>query len=175
MSRWVGYYAQGPRMPTLTLIAAVADNGVIGHRDGRLPWRLPADLARFKRITLGHTLIMGRRTFDAIGRPLPGRRSIVVTRNPAWSADGAERAATLDAAMDGTAGEDVVFVAGGGEIYALALPGADRLALTHVHLQAAGEIRFPEIDWRRWREVWREAHPAEDGRPAFTFADYLRA
>lgn len=161
-------------MARVTFIAAVADNGVIGRRDGGLPWSLPADLARFKRVTWGHTMIMGRRTFEAIGRALPGRRSIVVSRNAAWSADGVDHATSVDAALDGTAGEDEVFVIGGGEIYALALPRADRLDMTLVHMQGEGEVRFPEIDWGVWRETWREPHPAEDGRPAFTFADYVR-
>jgi len=155
-----------------TVIAAVADNGVIGHRDGRLPWSLPADLARFKRLTLGHTLIMGRRTFEAIGRPLPGRRTIVVTRDPGWSAAGVETAHGLDAAV-AAAGAGEVFIAGGGEIYALALADAGALRLTHVHMAADGEVRFPAIDWSAWRETWREAHPAAGGAPAFTFADYV--
>ncbi len=166
-------------MPELTMIAAVADNGVIGHRDGRMPWSLPADLARFRRVTWGHTLVMGRRTFEAIGRPLPGRRTVVVSRNPNWPAPpGVERAGSLSQALAATAtgaeGEGEVFIAGGGEIYALAMAHAGRLRLTHVHLDAAGEVTFPEVDWRTWRETWREAHPAADGRPAFTFADYVR-
>ena len=161
-------------MADLTLIAAVADNRVIGDSAIGLPWSLPADLAHFKRRTLGHSMVMGRRTWDSIGRPLPGRRSIVVTRNAGWSAQGAERAADLDAAIAACAGEDEIFVIGGGEIFTVALPRADRLALTFVHVQAKGDVLFPEVDWSRWRETWREEHAAEDGRPAFTFADYER-
>lgn len=161
-------------MAELTLIAAVADNLVIGDSAIGLPWSLPADLAHFKRRTLGHSMVMGRRTWDSIGRPLPGRRSIVVTRDAGWKAEGAERAADLDAAIAACAGEAEVFVIGGGEIFALSLPGADRLALTFVHMQAEGDVLFPEVDWSQWRETWREPHPAEAGRPAFTFADYVR-
>lgn len=162
-------------MADLTLIAAVADNRVIGHSARGLPWSLPADLAHFKRRTLGHSMVMGRRTWDSIGRPLPGRRSIVVTRSPDWSADGAERVGDLDAAIAACAGEAEIFIIGGGEIFDASLPRADRLALTFVHLEADGDVLFPAVDWSQWRETWREAHPAEDGRPAFTFADYVRA
>ena len=161
-------------MVDVTLIAAVADNRVIGDSGRGLPWSLPADLAHFKRRTLGHSMVMGRRTWDSIGRPLPGRRSIVVTRDAGWSADGAERAGDLAAALAACPGEAEVFVIGGGEIFALALPGATRLALTFVHMEAEGDVLFPELDWSRWRETWREAHPAVAGRPAFTFADYVR-
>lgn len=162
-------------MVTLTLIAAVADNRVIGHGERGLPWSLPADLAHFKRRTWGHSMIMGRRTWDAIGRPLPGRRSLVVTRDTGWSAHGAERAPCLDAALIACRQETEVFVIGGAEIFALALPKADRMALTFVHMQAEGEVLFPDIDWSAWREIWREEHPSEAGHPAFTFADFARA
>ncbi|MEQ8394841.1 dihydrofolate reductase [Thalassobaculum sp.] len=162
-------------MTILTLIAAVADNRVIGHAERGLPWSLPADLAHFKRRTWGHSMVMGRRTWDAIGRPLPGRRSLVVTRNAEWRADGAEPVSGLDAAIAASAGEPEVFIIGGAEIFDLALPRADRMALTHVHLEADGDALFPSVDWSRWRETWREAHPSEGGRPAFTFADYVRA
>ena len=162
-------------MAELTLIAAIADNRVIGDSAIGLPWSLPADLAHFKRRTLGHSMVMGRRTWDSIGRPLPGRRSIVVTRNPDWSAEGAERVGGLEAAIDACAGEAEVFVIGGGEVFTVAVPKATRLALTFVHMQADGDVLFPKMDWAQWRETWREAHAAEEGRPAFTFADYERA
>lgn len=161
-------------MAELTLLAALADNRVIGQSGRGLPWSLPADLAHFKRRTMGHSMVMGRRTWDAIGRPLPGRRSIVITRDAGWTAEGAERVADLDAAIAACAGEAEVFIIGGGEIFAMALPRADRLALTFVHMQAEGDVLFPEIEWSQWRETGREAHPAADGRPAFTFADYVR-
>lgn len=161
-------------MVVLTLIAAVADNRVIGHSACGLPWSLPADLAHFKRRTLGHSMVMGRRTWDSIGRSLPGRRSIVVTRRHDWSAEGAERAADLDAAIAACAGEAEIFIIGGGEIFADALTRSGRMALTFVHMQAEGDVLFPQVDWSQWRETWREEHAAEDGRPAFTFADYQR-
>lgn len=143
-----------------SLIAAVARNGVIG--DGTsMPWHLPADLRFFKRTTMGHPMVMGRRTFDTMGA-LPGRRSVVVTRDPGWSADGAERAGSLDealalaaAAPDGSR-VDEVFVVGGGEIYRLALPVADRLLVTEVDLEPAGSVTFPPVDHERWRETARE-------------------
>lgn len=162
-------------MADLTLVAALADNRVIGRSGHGLPWSLPPDLAHFKRRTMGHSMVMGRRTWDAIGRPLPGRRSIVITRDTAWAAEGAERVGALEAAIAACAGEDEICVIGGGEIFALALPSADRLALTFVHMQAEGDVLFPELDWPHWRETWREPHPAEEGRPAFTFADFERA
>ncbi|MFX4221041.1 MAG: dihydrofolate reductase [Thalassobaculum sp.] len=161
-------------MAILTLIAAVADNRVIGHGERGLPWSLPADLAHFKRRTWGRPMVMGRRTWEAIGRPLPGRRSLVVTRNAAWSADGAERASSLEMAIAACGTEEEICVIGGAEIFALALSTADRMALTYVHMQADGEVLFPAVDWSLWKETWREEHPAEAGRPAFTFADYVR-
>jgi len=132
-------------------------------------------------------MIMGRRTYESIGRPLPGRRIIVVTRDPAWSAEGAETAGSLDeaiamalngaalngAALDGAAGEAVV--AGGGEIYAESLARADAMRLTWVEAEPQGDTWFPEFDPAEWHETAREPHPAEDGRPAFCFVDYERA
>lgn len=146
--------------PRVTLIAAVARNGVIG--DGTsMPWHLPADLRFFKRTTMGHPMVMGRRTFDTMG-VLPGRRSVVVTRDPGWSADGAERAGSLEEALavaatapDGSR-VDEVFVVGGGEIYRLALPTADRVLVTEVDLEPEGSVTFPAIDPQQWRETARE-------------------
>lgn len=168
-------------MPSIVVVAAVARNRVIGSA-GDLPWRLPADLKRFKAITVGKPMIMGRKTFESIGRPLPGRRTIVVTRDRSWSAAGVETAASLDAALqaaatggpDGGRPEEIV-IAGGGEIYALALPLADRLRLTWVDAEPDGDALFPEFDVTRWRETARESHPATDGRPGFDFVDYARA
>ena len=128
------------------LIAAVAHRGALG-KDNRLLVHLPGDLPRFKRITLGHTLLMGRKTWDSIGRPLPGRRSIVITRNPDWRADGAETAASLDAALALAGAVDRVYVTGGGEIYALALPLADELLLTEIDADFEADAWFPE--WSR--------------------------
>ena len=159
----------------LAMIWAMARNRAIG-KDGGLPWRLPEDLKRFKAITLGKPMIMGRKTFDSIGRALPGRRTIVVTRDPSWAAPGVETAGSLDAALSLAAAgaPDEIVIAGGGEIYAQALPRADRLRLTLVDLAPEGDARFPDFDPADWRETAREAHPAADARPAFDFVDYAR-
>jgi dihydrofolate reductase len=145
---------------TVTLIASVGRNGVIG-RDGDLAVRIPADLRRFKALTMGHTLVMGRRTWDSIGRALPGRRTIVITRQPAWSADGAEVAGSVEAALR-LAGSSEVFVVGGGEIYAQTLDRADALELTEVDAAPDGDTVFPPFDRTTWCEVAREAGDGYD-------------
>lgn len=155
-------------MSTIVLVAARADNGVIG-RDGTLPWHLPEDLAHFRALTLGKPVIMGRRTFESIGRPLPRRRNIVLTRDPGWQAHGAERAASLSEALAATADAPEVAIIGGGEIYAAALPLAHRIELTQVHASVPGDTYFPPLDPAEWTELWREAHPPRGGNPAFTF------
>jgi dihydrofolate reductase len=157
----------------VVLVVAVADNGVIGV-DGQLPWRLPPDLAHFKRTTLGHVVVMGRKTFESIGRPLPGRTNVVVTRQRDWSADGVLVAASLEEALSLAAGhEGDVMVIGGGEVYAQALPLADAVSLTEVHLSPRGDARFPSLDPADWREVSREAHEHEG--VAFDFVWLERA
>lgn len=153
----------------ITLILARADNGVIG-RDGGLPWRLPADLKRFKALTMDHPMIMGRKTFDGFPAPLPGRRHIVLTRDHAWRAVGAEVAHSVDEAL-ALAGGDV-FIIGGAEIFDLFLDRADRIELTEVHCEAVGDVSVPEFVG--WREVAREAHPAEGERPAYSFVTLAR-
>lgn len=153
---------------TVTIVAAVAANGVIG-RDGAMPWHLPQDLARFKRLTRGHVLVMGRRTFESIGRPLPDRTTIVVTRRPGFGSAGVLTAPGLREALARAAEVDEqVFVVGGSAIYREALPVADRLAISHVHASPEGDTEFPEVDWTRWREVTRE--PLE----GFTLVTYER-
>ena len=154
----------------LALIAAVARNGVIG-RGGELPWRIPADLQFFKKTTMGKPMIMGRRTFDSIGKALPGRTNIVVTRSADFTADDVEMAADLDQALAIAArhGADEVMVIGGGAIYAAALPRADRIYLTEVHIDAEGDVDFPALDRTHWRELSRDDHPAEGDTPAFSF------
>lgn len=154
----------------LALIAAVARNGVIG-RDGGLPWRIPADLQFFKSTTMGKPLIMGRRTFESIGKALPGRTNIVVTRSAGFTADDVEVAADFDQALviAGRHGGDEIMVIGGGEIYATALPRVGRLYLTEVHIDAAGNVFFPELDRTQWREVSRDDRAAEGDIPAFSF------
>ena len=158
----------------ISIIAGVADNGVIG-REGALALRIPADLARLKRLTMGHHLVMGRRTWESIGRPLPGRTTIVLSRDTAYRAPGAlVRPSLADALAEAErAGESEVFVMGGGEIYRIALPLADRLYLTRIHASPAGDTTFPAIG-AQWREVGREEHP--EGAPApFDFVDMERA
>nr|WP_284698883.1 dihydrofolate reductase [Sphingomonas lycopersici] len=148
---------------------ARADNGVIG-RDGGLPWRLPADLKRFKAQTMGRPMIMGRKTFESFPTPLPGRRHIVLTRDPAWRAEGAEVARDVAGAL-ALAGEDAAVI-GGAEVFALFLPLADRVELTEVHLDAEGDTIVPPFTG--WRETAREDHPAAEGRPAYSFVTLVR-
>ena len=148
--------------PRVYVIAAVAANGVIG-RQGRLPWHLPEDLKHFKRLTLGHPIIMGRRTWQSLGGLLPGREHIVVTRTPGYEAPGAAVASSLDAALALCAGEPVVFVTGGEQLFAEALPIASGLILTEIHRDYEGDTRFPQFDRARWRQTQREHHTAPDG------------
>lgn len=155
------------------MIAAMAENRVIG-RDNQLPWHLPADLAHFKRLTLGHTLIMGRRTYESIGRPLPQRRSIVVSRNPTFTAPGVEVASSLDAALQLAAGDAEVFVIGGAELFRLAWPRAQRLYLTRVHAEVPGDTFLPELD-AGWQLVDEELRPADEKNPYdLSFQTYQR-
>ncbi|MFO7572811.1 MAG: dihydrofolate reductase [Gaiellaceae bacterium] len=159
----------------LTLVAAVARNGVIG-RDGTIPWRLPEDLAHFRKLTTGHAVVMGRKTWESIPerfRPLPGRRNVVVTRNPGWLADGAERASSVGDALRLLEGEPEVFVVGGAEIYAAALPVADELALTEIDAEVDGDTFFPVWSRDDFEEGDRVEHTAEDGTP-FAFVRYER-
>lgn len=158
--------------PRICLVAAVAANGVIG-RAGGLPWHLPDDLRHFRSITLGHPVIMGRRTWESLGKPLSGRRNIVVTRRAAFAAPGADVAASLEAALTLCAPAQLVFVIGGGELYRTALPGADALALTEIQRAYDGDVRFPEVDRSAWHEVQRVAHAAADGT-RFDFVRYER-
>ncbi|AHC73650.1 dihydrofolate reductase [Candidatus Endolissoclinum faulkneri L5] len=153
----------------------MADNMVIGRSNAGLPWSIPKDLARFKRLTLGHSILMGRRTWETIGYPLPLRRSIVLTRDINWVANGAYRVKDLDTAIAVCSEEKEIFIIGGSEIFALTIPLADSLSLTFIHSQACGDVKFPKINWFAWSEIWRENHVAEDSRPAFTFTTYVRA
>ena len=153
-----------PSTRTLSLIAAVARNGAIG-KDNALLWRLPEDLKFFKRTTLGCPVIMGRKTWDSIGRPLPGRRNIVITRNATWQAEGAEVFHDLSSALAATADVPKVFVIGGGELYAQALPLADELVLTEVDADFEGDTFFPRWDRSTFTEVSRESHVADAGWP----------
>lgn len=172
----------------ISIIVAVADNGVIG-RDDELPWRLSADLRRFKALTMGHHLVVGRKTWESIGHPLPGRRMLVLTRGEPELPDGVEPVGSLDEAVDRArrAGDDELFVGGGAAVYEAALERADRLYLTRVHAEVEGDVRFPEVDLHGrgdgrdgagdgggdgdgdgggdgggWREVRREEVPADE-------------
>lgn len=152
----------------VVIVAAVARNGVIGV-DGRLPWRIPEDLSRFKDLTTGHALVMGRATFESIGRPLPGRSNIVLTRRARWSHDGVETAASLDEALEITERRNQdAFIAGGAEVYRAALGRADRMELTEIDAEPEGDTLFPPVDWTQWREVSR------DTRNGFAFVGYDR-
>lgn len=157
----------------VSLIAAVSANRVIG-RDNQLPWRLPEDLRRFKRLTMGHTLVMGRKTFESIGRPLPGRSTVVITRQPDYAPPGVAVAHSVDEALARAQGEEV-FVAGGEEIFRQTIGRADRLYLTWIHAEFPGDTRFPELDEREWRIVEREDHGPEGEVPfAYSFLVYER-
>ena len=161
----------------LFAIFARAANGAIG-KDGRLPWHLPTDLKRFKRVTMGLPMIMGRKTFDSFGGLLEGRRHIVLTRDRDWSAQGAEVAHSaeeaLDLARNGNADTPSrIAVIGGAEIYRLLLPRCDRVELTEVHAEPEGDTFLPELG-EEWREIAREDHASQDDRPAFSFVTYRR-
>lgn len=149
---------------TVAFVVAAAENGVIG-RDGKLPWHLSSDLKTFRRLTMGKPLIMGRKTYESIGRPLDGRDNIVVTRNPTWSATGVHVALTYEAALElarsfaTKRGCDEIMVIGGAEIYAMALAGAGRVYLTRVHAVVEGDATLPPFDAAHWREIRREALP----------------
>ena len=158
--------------PRITLVVARARNGVIG-RDGGLPWRIPADMRHFKAVTTGTAMVMGRRTFDSLPKLLPGRRHIVLTRDPGWGARGAETAPSVDAAI-ALAGDEPISVIGGAEIFGLFLPLAQTVELTEVHAEPDGDTMMPPLDPSCWREVAREAHGPEEGRPAFDFVRLVR-
>lgn len=158
--------------PTVSLVAAVARNGVIG-RDNGLAWHLSSDLKRFKALTMGKPMLMGRRTWDSIGRPLPGRRTLVLTRDRSFRAEGTEIVHDWEAALAAAGSE--LMVVGGAEIYAFALPQADRLHLTEVDAEPEGDVRFPAFDRAQFREVFREYHPAGPrDEYAFAFVDWER-
>ena len=147
----------------LSLIVAVAENGVIG-REGGLPWHLSADLKNFKKITMGHSIIMGRKTFESIGRPLPGRQSIVITRDSELTFDGCEVCTSLaEAVAIAQRHSDQAFIIGGCQIYELALPRVDRLYWTQVFAHVDGDVSFPEIDWDGWK-LTAEEHGTADER-----------
>jgi dihydrofolate reductase len=154
--------------PLVTLVLAVADNGVIG-RDNALPWHLPADLAHFKQVTLGKPIVMGRRTFASIGRPLAGRQNVVVTRDSTFAVDGVTVAHSFDEALTACGAVPEVMVIGGAAIFAAALPRAGRIHLTRVHATVAGDVHFPPLDPQVWQEVASQARQA-DARNAYAMS-----
>jgi dihydrofolate reductase len=159
--------------PRLYLIAAVAANGIIGAK-GQLPWSLPQDLQHFKRLTLGHPVIMGRRTWESLKGPLPGRDNIVVSASPGYEAPGAAVAGSLAGALALCAGEPLAFVIGGSRLFEESLPLADGLVLTEIGRDYPGDTWFPSYDRSRWKEAQRERHEAADGTK-FDFVRYERA
>lgn len=150
--------------PGISLIVAAAANNVIGL-DGAMPWHLTEDLKRFKKLTMGKPIVMGRLTFESIGKALPGRRNIVITRQADYVADGCEVVASPTAALDATADAREVMVIGGGRIYQQFLPLADKVYLTRVHAEPEGDAFFPALDRHEWQVIDFEDHPAGDDRP----------
>lgn len=162
------------RPPEIAIVVAMDRNRVIG-REGGLPWHLPGDLQRFKRLTMGRPIIMGRRTHASIGRPLPGRDNIVVTGNPAYLAPGCRIAHSLEEALGLAEDAPMACVIGGAALFGEALPLASRIYLTEVHADAHGDVRFPHFDRARWCEVAREFHPADERNAhAHSFVELVR-
>ncbi len=143
--------------PRVSIIAAMASNRVIGIRN-TLPWHLPEDLKRFKALTMGHHIVMGRKTYDSIGKPLPGRTTIIVTRNADYAVPGCLAVNSIEAALTAALGDDEVFFVGGADLYRQVLPIADRLYLTEIQRAFDGDATFPEFDPRQWRASAREIH-----------------
>jgi dihydrofolate reductase len=158
--------------PIVSVIAAMARNRVIGI-DNTLPWRLPEDLKHFKALTMGHHIIMGRKTYESIGKPLPGRTTVIVTRDPAYRVEGCLCAHSIDAAVAACAGDAEVFFVGGAELYAQVLPRADRLYLTEIQADYVGDAHFPEFDTALWRESERRENVSAAGL-AYHFVTYQR-
>jgi len=165
--------------PLISLIAAVARNGVIGS-ENTLPWRLPEDLKRFKALTVGHPIIMGRKTFDSIGRPLPGRRNIIISRNKDFTAAGCETVDSIEAALalcaspsSGNIESTEIFVIGGAQIYVQAMPIAHKLHLTEIMIDFPGDAHFPAVDSTCWQETFREHHKGDT--LSFDFVTYERS
>ena len=161
-------------VPVVTLVVAVADSGAIG-RDNALPWHLPDDLKRFKRLTLGKPIVMGRKTFESIGKPLPGRQNIVLTRDANYHREGVTVVHDVDAALSATADAPEVMVIGGSDLFRLFLPRAARIHLTRVHGNIAGDVTWPPLEPREWEVVERERHEADESHAyAMTFEVWRR-
>ncbi len=159
---------------TLSIIVAAAENGVIGHNNN-LIWHLSSDLKHFKNITTGHTVIMGRKTFESMGKALPNRRNIVITANKAYTAPGCEIVPDIESALQLAAQEEEAFIIGGGTIYRAIWEKADKLYLTRVHTAPTGDISIPEVKASEWQEISREAHSADEkNKYDYTFLEYRR-
>ncbi|HZU64516.1 MAG TPA: dihydrofolate reductase [Novosphingobium sp.] len=158
----------------IVIVVARAANGVIGNQ-GAMPWHLPADLRHFKALTMGKPMIMGRKTFASLPGLLPGRRHIVLTRDAGWAAPGAETAADVAGALALAGDVPEICVVGGGEVYAQFLPLADRIEITHIDAEPAGDTHFPALAGPPWHEAARTEHPAQEGRPAFAFVTLTRS
>jgi len=159
----------------LSIIVAVAENGVIGNANA-LPWRLPDDLKRFKALTLGKPVVMGRKTYDSIGRPLPGRTNIVVSRQSGLQIAGCIVVNCVDAAMAAAGSADEIMLIGGAELYCRALPAVNKIYLTRVHANVPGDTFFPELDSRQWHETPVASHPVDERHAhAFSFINLQRA
>jgi dihydrofolate reductase len=159
---------------TLSIIVAAAENGVIGHNNN-LIWHLSSDLKHFKNITTGHTVIMGRKTFESMGKALPNRRNIVITANKAYTAPGCEIVPDIESALQLAAQEEEAFIIGGGTIYRAIWEKADKLYLTRVHTAPTGDISIPEVKASEWQEISREAHSADEKNEYdYTFLEYRR-
>jgi dihydrofolate reductase len=168
------------KFPVPVIVVAVSDNGVIGDGE-KMPWHLPDDLKRVKRITMGKPLVMGRKTFQSIGRPLPGRTNIVVTRDRGFNADGVQVTHDVSEALDLARrialndGVDEIVVFGGAEIYRQAMDKVQRMHVTEIHLEVEGKTRFPDFDRADWTETERTDHPEKDGSPAHSFVTLERS
>lgn len=158
--------------PLISLIAAMANNRVIG-KDNAMPWHLPADLGHFKTVTLGKPIIMGRKTYESIGRPLPGRKNIVISRDSSYTIEGCETANSLDEAIELVSDVEEIMIIGGGHLYSQTLPHADRLYLTFIDLNVDGDTQFPEFEHLELTEVKREKHLKDDKNPYdYQFVDF---
>jgi dihydrofolate reductase len=161
---------------TISLIVAVADNGVIGHADDPLPWRQSADLRRYRAITTGHPIIMGRKTYETIGKPLPDRTNIIVSRNPAYTAEGCTITTSIEAALQVArdTGTDEAFIIGGGALFAATLSLVEKLYITEVHAQPEGDTYF-RFDARDWVVTQRQDYEADEkNQYPYSFVDYVR-
>lgn len=164
--------AQGPK-PRISIIVAMAKNRVIGANN-RLPWHLSADLKRFKALTMGHHIIMGRKTFESIGKPLPGRTTLVISRDTGYQAPGAKVVHSLPAALSASVGDSEVFIVGGEQIYHESLPVADRIYLTEIDKEFDGDSFFPSLTSKAWRTLGRETHEDSAAGLSYSFVTYDR-